>query len=96
MMSRKNSIAAVLGLILLSAGGPASACEVAGPNKHVGKVMAIDTKAGTFTLLDAETRSPITFHASTDLLRQVGHAMGQVMVSYEEKAAGLVALDLHF
>lgn len=88
-------ICAVSGFLAIS-GGAASACQVAGPNKHVGQVTAVDGAASTFTILDAETRAPITFHASKAILKDVSGASGQVMVSYEEKGGDLVAVDVHF
>ncbi len=72
------------------------ACNVAGPNKHVGQVTAVDKGKETFTIMDAETRAPITFRASTAILKDVSSASGQVMVSYEAKGNDLVAVDVHF
>jgi hypothetical protein len=93
----KKGIVSVVGLCgLLLLGGNALACEVAGPNKHVGPVTAVDNDAATFTILDAETRAPITFAASNAILRDVSRAKGQVMVSYQDEGGKLVAVDVHF
>jgi len=75
---------------------PAFACSAAGPNKHVGQVTAVNTRAGTFTIMDAETRKPITFAASAGILNDAAKAKGSVMVSYEQSDGKMVAKDIHF
>lgn len=95
MKLKMSAVNAALVFFLLATGG-ASACEVAGPNKHVGRVSAVDGAASTFTIVDAETRAPITFKATKAILKDVSGAQGQVMVSYEEKGGELVASDVHF
>jgi len=82
--------------LAMSAAMPTFACSVAGPNKHVGQVTAVDTKAGTFTIMDAETGKPITFAASAGILKDAAKANGSVMVSYEQSGGKLVAKDIHF
>ncbi|MBI5449736.1 MAG: hypothetical protein HY940_00095 [Gammaproteobacteria bacterium] len=49
----------------------AHACSAAGPNAHIGTVIAVDNSAGTLTLLDQETGRPITLRASMRLLSMV-------------------------
>lgn len=88
------SIIVLSGLLLL--GDNALACEVAGPNKHVGPITAVDKDAATFTILDAETRAPITFAASNTILGDASRAKGEVMVSYHDENGKLVADDIHF
>jgi len=95
MKKQVLTIIAVAGLSLFAI-MPAVACSVAGPNKHVGQVTAVNTKTKTFTIMDAETRKPIVFSASADILRDAGKAMGSVMVSYEQSEGQLVAKDIHF
>jgi len=80
----------------VAAATPAFACSVAGPNKHVGQVTAVNTRTGTFTIMDAETRKPIVFAASTDIIKDAAKAKGSVMVSYEQSDGKLVAKDIHF
>jgi len=82
--------------LTLSAMAPAVACSVAGPNKHVGHVTAVNAGNGTFTIMDAETRKPIVFTASADILKDAAKAKGSVMVSYEQSDGRLVAKDIHF
>jgi hypothetical protein len=95
-MKSKIVFSAVLVGALVFNGNAALACSVAGPNKHVGEVTAVDNTSATFTIMDAETRAPITFQASAAILKNVSSAKGQVMVSYEEKGDDLVAVDVHF
>jgi len=75
---------------------PAHACTVAGPNKHVGQVMSVDNKAGTFTIMDAQTNAPISFTASVAILNEAAKATCAVMVSYIKSGGQLVAKDIHF
>ncbi len=86
---------AISGLIL-STMMPAAACSVAGPDKHVGPVIAVNARAGTFTIMDAETQKPIVFAASADILKDVEKAKGSVLVSYIQSNGRLVAKDVHF
>ena len=47
------------------------ACDAMGPNRHVGVVTNIDPKAGTFTIIDAQKRTPMTFTAQKKLLDEL-------------------------
>jgi len=89
------TIVMAAGLVMFAA-TPIFACSVAGPNKHVGQVTGVNTKAGTFTILDAETQKPITFAASAGILKDAAKAKGSVMVSYEQSDGKMVAKDIHF
>jgi len=44
------------------------ACDALGPNRHVGVVTQIDPKAGTFTIIDAQRETPMTFTAQQKIL----------------------------
>jgi len=46
--------------------------------------------------MDAETRKPIVFSASADILKDASKAKGAVMVSYKQSNGQLVAKDIHF
>ena len=87
-------VTAVLFSMLTTAPIPALACGAAGPNTHVGRVLSVDKHAGTFTLLDAETMSPITLAADAALLDQVSSISGSVAVTYENDGGTLRALKL--
>lgn len=70
------------------------ACKSAGAFKHVGVVTAVDTKALTVTIKDAETGAPITFAATAKQLRDVKPG-DQVMVGFVEKDGKLTAVQIH-
>lgn len=97
-MQNKTITAVIMSLLLILATVPSWACEVAGHNKHVGEITMVDQQAGTFTIHDVEQNGPITFIATESLIKDAAKAKarGQVMVSFEEKEAGLVAVDIHF
>ena len=91
MRGRRTAGAALPALLLAlmgAWGGTAAwACSAVGPEAHVGQVVAVDPRAGTFTLRDAETGRPITFRAGPELLRKV--AVGrQVLVRYRPREDG--------
>ena len=65
---KKTFLLLILTLCPLLAPSPSLACSVAGPNGHIGTIMAVDSQAGTLTLLDQETHLPLTLRASTRLL----------------------------
>ncbi len=96
-MKKKLGIIAVTLLAVSAVAAPAWACKVAGPDKHVGVVTAVDSESGTFTIMDVETNAPITFQASAKLIKQAKQAQGQVMVSFKEEGQqALTAVDIHF
>lgn len=91
-----RSLIAVLltAFLLTAAGGSALACEMAGKNKHIGNIVAVDPAGKSFVILDAETRSEIRFVASQETLSSLA-VDDQVQVSYEESAGGeLVTLEV--
>jgi hypothetical protein len=71
MMKRLCILALAISMLGLSAAAPASACDSAGPNAHVGVVTAVDRARSTLTVKDAETGSPLTFLAQPDLIRGI-------------------------
>ena len=86
-------VALVAALVL--AGVPAAwACKSAGQFKHVGVVTAVDAKALTLTIKDAETGEPITFAATAKQLKDVKPG-DQVMVGFLEKDGTLTAVQIH-
>lgn len=89
---RSNSILA--GIIIASAAvsaAPAVACEAAGANTHVGRVLQVDRDGGTFSIMDAEKMTAIEFNASDAILDKLGSGDAMAMVSYEETNDGLTA-----
>lgn len=85
----------IMSLFVLGATS-AMACESMGPNAHMGQVTAVDTSKGTFTIKDAESNSPITFSASSDIINGLKDAKGMVKVNYEEQGEILTALGVTF
>ncbi|MEJ2552764.1 MAG: hypothetical protein P8079_01820 [Gammaproteobacteria bacterium] len=96
MMQRKVLIPVVASVILMTMSATGWACKMAGDHKHVGMVTKVDPVAGTFTIIDAETNKPIVFSADRKVLSNAEHAQGQVMVSYENRAKQLVAVDINY
>ncbi|MDH3690033.1 MAG: hypothetical protein OEU36_11210 [Gammaproteobacteria bacterium] len=68
-----------------------SACSAAGPSTHVGKVVTIDAAAKSFTILDAETLSPIRFFATDDILTQIRDSEGTAFVDFEKRSDDTLA-----
>jgi len=95
MVSRLKTGFVALAAALVLAGVPAAwACKSAGQFKHVGVVTAVDAKALTLTIKDAETGEPITFAATAKQLKDVKPG-DQVMVGFVEKGGTLTAVQIH-
>jgi Cu/Ag efflux protein CusF len=93
-MKKRSLIAAViLAVFVLGSVTTTWACKSAGPNKHVGSVTAIDAKAKTFTIRDAETDHPMTFEATDKILKEI-KVSDRVMVGYKEEAGKMIAVDV--
>ncbi len=72
---------------------PAFACELAGPNTHVGVIKAIDLAESSFTLFDQQAKKPFIFLA--DPVQLNGLSLGQVvMVKYSETKGRLKAEEI--
>lgn len=73
------------------------ACDAAGPNTHIGKVLSVDPQKMTFTIRDAQTSSPITFIATnSEIIDGLKGASGMVTVNYEEDGNDLTAVGVTF
>ena len=72
------------------------ACSAAGPNTHVGNVLNVDLENNTFTILDAQTVSPVIFQASEDIMEKVVNATGTAFVDFEVDGINLVATQVSF
>ena len=84
--------------IALSVGFSSStlACEAAGPTTHVGSVLKVDPENNTFTILDAQTVTPVQFKATTDIIEKVVKENGTAVVDYEIDGINLVATNVSF
>lgn len=65
---------------------PAFACELAGPDTHVGEIKAIDLGQPSFTILDGQMKKPLTFLAAPEQLK--GLSPGQLVVVKYSKVGG--------
>jgi len=81
---RKLLMGVVVSLAIVSEG---FACTLAGENKHIGRLLAVDAAAGEFVLLDAETQRELRFAASPQLLDLLRPGR-TVKVRYEEDEKG--------
>ena len=95
-MQGKAIIPVLAAVMLMTVSSAGWACKMAGHNKHVGVVSKVDQVQGTFTIIDAETNSPIVFSANREVLSNASHAQGQVLVSYENREKQLVAVDMNY
>ena len=72
---------------------PALACELAGPNTHIGEIKAIDPAQRSLTILDRQMKKPFTFLAAPEQLK--GLSPGQlVSVKYSEMKGQLRAEEI--
>ncbi len=72
------------------------ACDAAGKNTHVGSLMTVNAEQSTFTIQDAQSRSPITFVANNEIIEGLKEAKGSVMVNYKEDGDTLTAIGVTF
>jgi hypothetical protein len=92
-MSQSRLAAALVAAAML-APGAALACTAAGPNTHIGALTGADPASGTFSILDAETRQPLTFSAQPQVIDALVGKQGSVRVEYEEAGDALTATDV--
>ncbi len=70
------------------------ACGPDSAKTHMGTLNGVDSGSGTFSIVDAETRQNLTFHAAPDLLQELNGATGMVSVRYEALGDTLTAIDV--
>ena len=92
-MKRLCTLALAVPMLALSAAAPASACDAAGPNAHVGVVTAVDRTRSTLTVRDAQTGSPLTFLAKPDLIRGIA-PKDEVIVKFTPEGKTLRATSV--
>ena len=92
-MKTTTAVAGLLAAILM-APAASQACSALGPNKHVGTVIGLDASAQTITVLDAQTRQPVTFLANEELLSQARNAKGRIIVDYQAEGTQLRAISI--
>ena len=73
---------------------PALACELAGPNTHIGKIKAIELAQSSLTIIDQQMKKDVTFLAAPEQLK--GLSPGQlVSVKYSEMKGQLKAEEIN-
>ena len=72
------------------------ACGAAGKSTHIGSLMTVNAEQSTFTIQDAQSRSPITFAANHEIIEGLKGASGSVMVNYTEDGDKLTAVGVTF
>jgi hypothetical protein len=90
----QSRLAAALVAALILAPGAALACSAAGPKTHIGALNGADPANGTFSIIDAETRQPLTFSAQPQVIDALVGKQGSVRVEYEEAGDALTATDV--
>ena len=86
----KQRIGLLVLLMLLIAPALSLACSSLGTSTHAGIIEQIDAKAGTLTLIDAETGKSITFLVSPSLLGSL-KPNSRVMIDFKVDGNALVA-----
>ena len=72
----------------------ALACQAMGPTTHVGRILSFDLEKSTFTILDSETVSPVTFSADEKIMQQIAQAKGMAMVDFTDDGVTLTATNV--
>ncbi len=93
MTSREKRLLVGVIVSVMCLASAALACDVAGPDTHVGQIKAIDLAQSSFTILDQQVKQPFTFLAAPEQLK--GLSLGQmVMVKYTETKGQLKAEEI--
>lgn len=86
----KTLLATITATLLLASTG-VFACGGENSGKHIGMVTGVNASLNTFTIMDMESRTNITFKANQEIMTAVGKKNGgQVMVNYEENDSGVL------
>jgi len=92
-ISRTQRILAAVTLSMTLLVVPAFACELAGPNTHIGKIKAIELAQSSLTIIDQQMKKDVTFLAAPEQLK--GLSPGQlVSVKYSEMKGQLKAEEI--
>ncbi|NOY62788.1 MAG: hypothetical protein GXP10_06515 [Gammaproteobacteria bacterium] len=83
----KKSLLMTAAAVSLSISGAAWGCGDSDMQQHVGVIAAVDHSAGTFTIIDAETRQPIEFSADNATLKTISNNQS-VQVHYGQDGSG--------
>ncbi|MGH7409677.1 MAG: hypothetical protein ACREJ6_01240 [Candidatus Methylomirabilis sp.] len=86
MTSRRTCLLVAVIVSMTFGAFPAFACELAGPNTHIGKIKAIELARSSLTILDQQMKKDVTFQAAADLLE--GLSLGQRVAVKDSEANG--------
>jgi len=90
---RKSLLAGVLVVFMTLVALQAFACELAGPNTHIGKIKAIEVAQQSLTIIDQQMNKDVTFQAAPEQLK--GLSLGQrIAVKYSEANGRLKAEEI--
>jgi len=92
-MSMPRLVAAIIAAAIFVP-ATALACSVAGPRTHVGTLTGTDPDNGTFSIIDAESRQPMTFSAQPDIIESLMGTQGVVSIDYQKSGDDLTATDV--
>ena len=95
-MTMKTILAGAILSCTFLASSAVLACDAAGKNTHIGNLMTVNAEQSTFTIQDAQTRSPITFTANGEIIEGLKDAKGSIMVNYKEDGDTLTAVGVTF
>lgn len=70
------------------------ACSSMGSSTHAGKIMSVDEATMTFTIMDLQTMSPVTFNADKNMMQQIMNADGTAIVDYTGEGEDLTATGI--
>lgn len=87
---RANTLLALLPLLLAV---PCAACEMAGPNTHVGTITALDAPNRSVSLKDAQSGRILHFAATPKVLDGLA-VRDQVSIEYAADKQGLAATSI--
>ena len=91
-MNKKTTFTSMILTVALTVPALALACGAPGSTTHVGGLMTVDQDNKSFTILDAQSGSPISFVADHGILDSLDGVSGVIQVTYEQTGDMLRAL----
>ncbi len=95
-MKCKSIVTGAICAFLVLAPPLAWACGGPESTAHVGSVIEIDGSLSTFTILDAESGSPISFRASDEILQALERLGDMIRVQFEDRGGVLHAIAVKY
>jgi hypothetical protein len=95
-MNTKSMLSGLIVACALACSSTVWACDAAGKSTHIGSLMTVNAEQSTFTIQDAQSRSPITFTADNEIMEGLKGASGSIMVNYTEEGDTLKAVGVTF